>query len=105
MNAQTDDTARLVNGTDPELIKGDRSSAKVVAKTGVKMGTDAPVGNLFSDGNQIWVHGGTRLYALWPDDSKDDEKPDSEDDKKSNDDKAGKNSSAKSKSSSEQDDR
>ena len=51
-------------------LDGDKSNVKVVGKVGVKLGTDAPVGNLFSDGKVIWVHGGTRVYGLWPDDSK-----------------------------------
>ena len=32
----------------------------------VFLGTSAPVGNLYSDGNRIWVHGGNRVYALGP---------------------------------------
>lgn len=37
-----------------------------VAASHVDFGIDAPVGNLYSDGNRIWVHGGNRIYALAP---------------------------------------
>ena len=39
---------------------------QIINQTKVNLGTDAPVGNLYSDGNRIWVHGGNRLYALAP---------------------------------------
>ena len=39
---------------------------QIINRTKVDLGTDAPVGNLYSDGNRIWVHGGNRLYALAP---------------------------------------
>ena len=45
-------------------LDGKRGRADVVNRVGVTLGTDAPVGNLFSDGERIWVHGGNRLYAL-----------------------------------------
>jgi hypothetical protein len=45
-------------------LDGKRGRADVVKRVGVTLGTDAPVGNLFSDGERIWVHGGNRLYAL-----------------------------------------
>lgn len=32
----------------------------------VQLGTGAPVGNLYSDGDKIWVHGANRVYALGP---------------------------------------
>lgn len=37
---------------------------KLLARVGVDLGTRAPVGNLFSNGRRIWVHGGNRVYAL-----------------------------------------
>ena len=40
----------------PELLK----------KIKVELGTGAPVGNLYSDGDKIWVHGANRVYALGP---------------------------------------
>ena len=39
---------------------------KVLDQVEVFLGTDAPVGNLYSDGERIWVHGASRLYALAP---------------------------------------
>ena len=38
----------------PEIIRDSR----------VDLGTGAPLGNLYSDGEKIWVHGGNRLYVL-----------------------------------------
>ncbi len=40
---------------------------KQLGKVEVDLGTTAPLGNLFSDGNRFWVHGGNRLYALGED--------------------------------------
>ncbi len=54
------------NGIYKFSLGGKNGKAQVVAKVGVNLGTDAPVGNLFSDGQRIWVHGGNRLYALGP---------------------------------------
>ena len=54
------------NGIYKYSLGGKNGKAQVVAKVGVNLGTDAPVGNLFSDGQRIWVHGGNRLYALGP---------------------------------------
>ena len=54
------------NGIYKYSLGGKRGKAQVVAKVGVNLGTDAPVGNLYSDGQRIWVHGGPRLYALGP---------------------------------------
>ena len=36
-------------------------------KVQVDMGTEAPVGNLYSDGERFWVHGANRLYMLGSD--------------------------------------
>ena len=41
-------------------------TAHEVAAVKVYLGTEAPVGNLYSDGERIWVHGANRLYALQP---------------------------------------
>ena len=46
---------------------------QLLRKIPVDLGNDAPLGNLFSDGQRIWVHGGTRLYGLWPVDATSDE--------------------------------
>lgn len=54
------------NGIYKFSLRGKKGKAQVVSKVGVNLGTDAPVGNLFSDGQRIWVHGGNRLYALGP---------------------------------------
>ena len=45
-------------------LLGDKGKGNVLAKVHVDLGTNAPVGNLFSDGERIWVHGANRLYAL-----------------------------------------
>jgi outer membrane protein assembly factor BamB/tetratricopeptide (TPR) repeat protein len=37
---------------------------RLLKRVGVDLGTGAPVGNLFSDGKRLWVHGGNRLYML-----------------------------------------
>jgi outer membrane protein assembly factor BamB len=37
---------------------------KLVKKIGVDLGTGAPVGNLYSYENTLWVHGGNRLYQV-----------------------------------------
>ena len=47
-------------------LNGDQGKAKVLAKVHVDLGTAAPVGNLYSDGERFWVHGANRLYALGP---------------------------------------
>lgn len=49
-------------------LEGDSDGrADEVGAVKVDLGTDAPVGNLYSDGQRIWVHGASRLYALQPD--------------------------------------
>ncbi len=45
-------------------LKGEKYEPRLLAKSKVDLGIKAPVGNLFSDGERIWVHGGNRLYAL-----------------------------------------
>jgi len=47
-------------------LKGLDGNAKVLAKVHVDLGTNAPIGNLYSDGERFWVHGANRLYALGP---------------------------------------
>jgi len=54
------------NGIYKFSLSGRKGKAETVSKVGVSLGTDAPVGNLYSDGQRIWVHGGSRLYALGP---------------------------------------
>ena len=49
-------------------LEGDpdgKADEMAVAK--VDLGTGAPLGNLYSDGQRIWVHGASRIYALQPD--------------------------------------
>ncbi len=48
-------------------LDGDDGEADEVGAVKVDLGTGAPVGNLYSDGQRIWVHGASRLYALQPD--------------------------------------
>ena len=45
-------------------LNGSNGRAEVLAKVHVDLGTNAPVGNLYSDGQRFWVHGANRLYAL-----------------------------------------
>ena len=45
-------------------LNGKNGRAEVLAKVYVDLGTNAPVGNLYSDGQRLWVHGSNRLYAL-----------------------------------------
>lgn len=45
-------------------LAGDGGRAKILGKVHVDLGTNAPVGNLYSDGDRFWVHGANRLYAL-----------------------------------------
>lgn len=47
-------------------LKGQKTKPKLISTANVDLGTGAPVGNLFSDGEKIWVHGANRLYALQP---------------------------------------
>lgn len=39
---------------------------KLQSRVQAHLGSGAPVGNLYSDGQRLWVHGGNRLYALGP---------------------------------------
>ena len=49
-------------------LEGDSNGkAYEIGAVKVDLGTGAPVGNLYSDGQRIWVHGASRLYALQPD--------------------------------------
>lgn len=49
-------------------LEGDSDGrADEIGAVKVDLGTGAPVGNLYSDGQRIWVHGASRLYALQPD--------------------------------------
>ena len=47
-------------------LKGENTKPKILGTANVDLGTGAPVGNLYSDGEKIWVHGANRLYALKP---------------------------------------
>ena len=47
-------------------LKPKKGRAEVVNQVEAFLGTEAPVGNLYSDGERIWVHGASRLYALSP---------------------------------------
>jgi tetratricopeptide (TPR) repeat protein len=47
-------------------LPNENGKAKLVSRVEVNFGTGAPVGNLYSDGSRIWVHGANRLYALAP---------------------------------------
>ena len=45
-------------------LKGKNGRAEVLNQVHVDLGTNAPVGNLYSDGERFWVHGANRLYML-----------------------------------------
>jgi outer membrane protein assembly factor BamB len=45
-------------------LAGRDGDGDVLGTFPVELGTDAPVGNLYSDGDKIWVTGGNRLYVL-----------------------------------------
>ena len=47
-------------------LGGKGGQAEVLNQVEAFLGTDSPVGNLYSDGERIWVHGASRLYALSP---------------------------------------
>ncbi|QEG20827.1 outer membrane protein assembly factor BamB family protein [Mariniblastus fucicola] len=47
-------------------LKAKKGRAEVLNQVEAFLGTEAPVGNLYSDGERIWVHGASRLYALSP---------------------------------------
>ncbi len=59
-------------------LQGDMAKPRVLAEANVDFGTDAPVGNLYSDGQKIWVHGANRVYALALDNRKKAKKSDEE---------------------------
>ena len=45
-------------------LGGKNGKAELLGKASVELGTGAPVGNLYSDGQKIWVLGANRVYAL-----------------------------------------
>jgi outer membrane protein assembly factor BamB/tetratricopeptide (TPR) repeat protein len=47
-------------------LPGKSAGSEAVRKVAVDFGTATPVGNLYSDGKRIWVHGGNRVSALAP---------------------------------------
>jgi hypothetical protein len=47
-------------------LKPKKGRAEVLNQIEAFLGTESPVGNLYSDGQRIWVHGASRLYALSP---------------------------------------
>ena len=51
-------------------LAGQKGKAKLLNKVHVDLGSGAPLGNLYSDGERFWVHGANRVYALGPTDQK-----------------------------------
>ena len=47
-------------------LEGKKGRAEVLNQVEAFLGTESPVGNLYSDGERIWVLGASRLYALSP---------------------------------------
>lgn len=46
------------------IARLDLKTLKIKKQVGVQITSDEPVGNLFSDGNKLWVVGGNHLYTL-----------------------------------------
>lgn len=46
------------------ILQLDLKTGKEINRVGVKLPENTPVGNLYSDGKRIWIHGANRLYAL-----------------------------------------
>lgn len=49
---------------EDSIVKFDLESGKKLAQVGVNLGSESKVGNLYSDGKQIWVAGMNRVVAL-----------------------------------------
>lgn len=49
---------------EDSIIKFDLNTGKKIAQVGVNLGSETKVGNLFSDGRQIWVAGMNRVVSL-----------------------------------------
>jgi len=47
-------------------LNAKKGRGNVLNQIEVFLGTESPVGNLYSDGERMWVHGASRLYALGP---------------------------------------
>ncbi len=58
----------LPSGIQKLGLHGKQGSGDVLATFPVELGTGAPLGNLYSDGEKFWVVGGNRLYVLGDDD-------------------------------------
>jgi outer membrane protein assembly factor BamB len=46
------------------VLKLDPATGKEMGQVGVALPTDDPVGNVYSDGQKLWVAGGARVYAM-----------------------------------------
>jgi outer membrane protein assembly factor BamB len=46
------------------IVKLDLDKGKELGQVGVSLTADDPVGNLYSDGEKLWVTGGGRVYAM-----------------------------------------
>lgn len=46
------------------IVKLEQEKGRELIQVGVQLTTDDPVGNLFSDGEKLWVTGGGRVYAM-----------------------------------------
>lgn len=46
------------------ILKLDLETGKDLGQVGVALPTDDPVGNIYSDGEKLWVAGGGRVYAM-----------------------------------------
>jgi outer membrane protein assembly factor BamB len=46
------------------IVKFDAEKGRELAQVGVALTSDDPIGNLFSDGEKLWVAGAGRIYAM-----------------------------------------
>ena len=46
------------------IVQLDLKTGKETNRVGVELPTSTPVGNIYSDGTRIWIHGANRLYAM-----------------------------------------
>ena len=89
------------------IVKYDLTSGDEIARANVDLGSGAPVGNLYSDGQRIWVVGANRLYALGsaPEPPAEEESESEGEDKAEGEDSDDKKSESKSKGNGAKDDK
>ena len=63
------------------ILRFDLETGKLLGRVGVRLPGRLPVGNIFSDGEKLWIHSGNRIMALGP--AKEKEKEETDEDKNS----------------------